>query len=309
MKGLDKSFMTFKTYATHNLAQYEYLMRNKQWTALGVKTAVGLGLHGATKFPLVAGMFAIANLFTDDDTEYDFMAELDKLNGVIPGLGSTLSRGAFANVGLDASGLFDERSIFPTDLYSGIRSYSAEGAVAEALIGAPYGFAQDVLTGSKSMYDVFANELGNEPMTDVEKQQVKKGLAKLLPLALRNIATVAVNWNKDGVTVRNNVIIKREDLTWKDVFYKLMSFNPIDVAKKTEDFIFGFPAKFKRAEGKVAEIKKVYKEIASSKKYTPEERTEEMKNIAKMWRDAQAEVLAMKRTQEYRDAIKTGLIK
>jgi len=308
LKALDKSFITFKTYATHNLALYEKLMRNHQWGALGVKLLVGLGLHGATKFPLMAGMFMLADLFTENDTEHEALQMLDDLNGIVPGLGSITSRGVFSLADLDVSRLFDERTIFPTDLVSNLKSYSTEGKLAEAMISAPYGFVKDIVDGSQGLYEGLKTAVLNEATTDVERRQIKKNLVKVLPLFLRNVATVVYQWEKDGIMVRNNVIVKKEDLTWKDVLYKTLSFQPLDVSKAVERQIYGLPNKLNRIEGEISELKKIRKEIASSTEYEAIEKTLQLHKVAEMLRDAQERKIKMMRTKEYKEAVSTGLL-
>ncbi|MHB9148268.1 MAG: hypothetical protein ACYC2U_07865, partial [Candidatus Amoebophilus sp.] len=180
MKALSKSFFTFKTYSNANLGQYDRLFRGQHWGALGTKLLVGTGMHGITKFPMLATLFAITNLFTDKDTEYEALKLLDELDNKVGGkFGSIIAKGVPELSGINMQNLFDERSTFATDVYSETRSKSVEGKIAEAMFGAPYGLAKDAVDASVSTVKLLGNLISGDMTLDQdEKDRAKKNLMK-----------------------------------------------------------------------------------------------------------------------------------
>lgn len=288
LKAIDKAFFTFKTYSNGNLGQYDRLFRNRQWGAFGTKLMVGIGMHGITKFPLAATLFAIANLFSDDDSEYEVLKALDELDSKIGGsFGHILGKGALSLSGISMENLFDERSSFAVDVFSETRSKSAEGKLMEAMLGAPYGLAKDFLDASTGTYKLLKDQIGNDvSMDNSEKKRALKNLYKFSPLFARNILN-AMSLAEDGVELRGKEILKAEDISWGDVVYKMIGFNPSIIADTYEYQFSGTPAKLTRTKGRISELKKIRKEISTSKDYAPEARKAELANIAKMIRDYQ----------------------
>lgn len=302
IKAFTKSFFTFKTYTMSNLGQYDRLMRNRQWGALGTKMAVGVGLHGITKMPLMATFYALYNLLSDDDLEYEQIKALDEVNAGL------LGRGVSSVLPINLQNMFDERTAFISDAYAETRSKSAEGKLLEAMLGAPYGVPKDVLEGSKAIYDIVKNNIDDDAtMTEDERLRAKKNWSKVLPLAARNIFN-GMNMKEDGIQVRGRELVKAEDISWGDVVYKWLGFNPNKVANAYELQFSGFPAKWTRVNGKIAELKKIRKEISTEKGYTPEERSAELKNVARLLKETMAEQSQLRKTADYKSAYKQGLI-
>lgn len=298
VKALDKSFFTFKTFATHNLALYEYLMRNKLWGALGTKLMAGVAFHGITKFPLMATMWAIANIFSDDDVEYESLRLLEDLDKYVPKLGTLLARGGGGLAGLSMENLFDERSILPTDTWDNLKAKSWEGKLAESMFGAPYGLGKDAVTSADAIFNTLKHIISSDrQMTDEEKERTIRNLAKGTPLYMRN-AINTLGFDRDGVELRGKTIIKREDLDWRDVVLKAMSFNPLKYAKAYEEQFSGFPAKWARVNGKITELKKIRKELKGK----------QLRGLALELEKTMGERSKMMRTKDYQEAKSKGLI-
>ena len=310
LKGIDKSFMTFKTFATHNLGLYEKLFRDKQWGALGIKLAVGAGLHGITKFPLMATAFAIANLFTEDEADYEVLQAIQSLDDIIGGkVGSILARGTGTLAGVNMSDLFAEHTILPGDIWASTRAYSAEGKVAESMFGAPYGFAKDVLDEASALKTHLVDmTLMDKSLTEAERKVAHKNLIKILPLFIRNALT-SMTMANDGIEVRGRQVIKADDLSSWDVVAKFIGFNPLTVSDAYESQFYGLPAKFARINGKISELKKIRKEISSSDRYDAVGRSNELKKIAEMLKQTNEEKSKMMKQKEFKEALKAGLVK
>ncbi len=306
IKGFMKSFFTFKTYTLANLGQYDRLMRSRNWGALGAKMAVGIGIHGITKFPLMASFYALYNLLADDDLEYEEIKALDEINAGLIG------RGVSSILPINIQNMFDERTAFVSDAFAETRSKSAEGKLLEVMLGAPYGVPKDVIEGASAMHKLVMDKIDDDVMlTDDERLRAKKNWNKILPLAARNIFN-GMNMKDDGIQVRGKELVKSDDITWADVVYKWLGFNPAKVANAYELQFSGFPAKWARINGKITELKKIRKEISdpkTSKGYTPLERKTELLAVKRLIEEAQAEQSALRRTPDYRSAIKQGLIK
>ena len=294
IKALDKAFFTFKTFGTHNVALYETMMRNRLWNGLAMKGILGFGLHGIIKFPLIGTVFAIGNMFLDNDPNYEVLKTLDYLddtNGIK--WGSIMGRGIGAQFGIDASNLLNEPAVLPTDIYSETRGYTVEGKLANVMLGAPYGIVKDELAGAEAMYGFLKNKvLQDGLMTEREKKRTIKNLFKMTPLFVRNIAS-AMTLKKDGLEVQGQTLIKSQDLTWEDVIYKLMSFQPLKLVKAYEARFEGSIAKVNRLEGKIRELKRIRKE---DNNLTRDDRYK----IADMIRQAQKEIARLKWTKEYK---------
>ncbi|WP_337872911.1 hypothetical protein [Ignavibacterium sp.] len=304
LKAILKSFFTFKTFTMANLGQYDRLIRRKQWGALGVKTMVGLGLHGAFNFPLLATLFALTNLFTEDDMEYEALRALDELN--MEGVG----RGLLTSVtGINFTNLFDERTAYATDVYSEMISKSVENRLLQTMLGAPYAVTHDIIKGSKAVYDYLRNMVDSDSsITEKERKMIYNNMAKMTPLSVRNIIR-AMKMDEDGVELRGETIIKSEDLTWSDVFYKILGFNTLNIAKAYEEQFHGLPAKWSRLNGKIRELRTIIKEINQDKSYSLEEKRIENKKANKLLKELLDERQKMKKSQGFIELYKKGLIK
>uniref|UniRef100_A0A6H1ZEX8 Uncharacterized protein n=1 Tax=viral metagenome TaxID=1070528 RepID=A0A6H1ZEX8_9ZZZZ len=296
LKNIDKSFFTFKTFGTHNIGMYEYLARNQLWTSFATKVMVGTGLHGITKLPFLASAFAIANLFMEDDAEYETLKLLDELDSVIgKDLADIFKRGGGTLVGIDLRNLMDERSILPTDVLAESRAYSVEGKIAEAMLGAPYGVVKDVYESAEGTYKKFMTLLKHDGVTtDEEKKRINKQMERVLPLFFRNILN-GMRLQEDGVELRGKTIIKSDELSWGDVFYKFVGFQPTKISEAYEEQFHGVIAKTRRIEGKITEMKKIRKEATSNK-----DRTKANQYIVQY----QKELAKLKWSNEYKQAKK-----
>lgn len=287
LKAIDKSFFTFRTFANKNLGQYDRLFRNRQWGALGVKVAIGAGMSGATKaLPFAATVFALANLFSDNDTEYEAIKLLDELDDKIGGrFGSILGRGVLSQFGINMQNMFDQRSTYITDVFAQTRSQSAEGKLMEAMLGAPYGLAKDFIDASYATTRLTKELIKNDYTLDKdEKRRALKNLYKFSPLFFRNVLN-AMSLDKDGIQIKGKEILKSDDLSWADIVYKAMGFNPSKVAETYEYQFQGTPAKLTRVKGRINELKKIRREISMSREYSVESRRSELKEVARLLKE------------------------
>ena len=287
LKDIDKSFSTFKTFMFNNVSMYEYFIRNKAWGALATKMAIGTGLHGITKFPLIASMFAFANLLSEDEVDYQFLRVMDEVDDALGGTGvfkNIITKGAFAEFGIDASNLFSEESYF--DAIDNMRSTSVEGKIAEYMLGAPLGYAKDIIASADATYKLLGEQVSEDAMLNQEeKKRANKNLARITPLFLRN-ALSTMTLAKDGVELQGDTIVKAEDLDTADIIYKALSFQPLTVSKAYEEQFVGVTAKLKRLDGKINELKKLRKEPDTDKQ-----------KIAQLIREAMTERINLLREQ------------
>jgi len=307
VKAFDKSFFVFKTFATHNLGLYEKLFREKSWKALGVKATVGAGLHGLTKFPLMATIFALADIFTEDDTEVETNNLIGMLDETIGGkLGTILSRGIPGAFGFNIQNLFDERSILASDIYAETRARSAEGKLAEIMFGAPYGFGKDAVTAADTFKNLILDSIENNGALSVEyRSMALKNFTKFFPLFIRNVL-IARERGVVGLKTGEQVLIKPEDMDWYELFGKAIGFQPLEVTKAYEEHFSGLPAKYSRIKGRINELVKIRRSIARAGKanYNAIEKRNELKKVAELLREAHRDRAEFLRRPEVRQAIR-----
>ena len=303
LKAIDKAFFTFKTYSNTNLGQYDRLFRGKAAGSAGLKAIIGVGMHGVTRLPLAATIFALANLFTDDDSEYETLKFLDELDDTIGyKAGSILAKGIPSLSGINFQNLFDERTSFATDVFAETRSSSVEGKLAEAMFGAPYGLIKDIVASGDAAVKLVSSRIADDPLLDEEeKKRAVRNLNKILPLTFRNVIS-SYSLAEDGVEIRGKEIIKSDDISWSDVVYKVLGFNPMTVSDAYEYQFAGTPAKLSRARGKQIELKKIRKEINASTDYDADTKNRELKKISDMLKEAIKEeaILTKQLNQEKR---------
>ena len=310
IKAIAKAAYTFKTYGLASLGQYDRLLRNGQYGAVGMKMVMTLGLSGYKALPFVGLAYALVNLLTDEELDYQTLKLLDELDQD-SGLkfGTMLRRGIPTQFGVDLSQVFNERTMVAPDAWSDMIGYSVESKLANVMLGAPYGLTRDIVDGAVSMYDLLKDNISSDYlMTEAEKKRAHRNLINMTPVFVRNIIN-AFSLSKDGVEVRGKTIVKSDDITWGDIVYKVIGFQPERIGKAYEKQFSGTPAKWSRINGKITELKKIRKEISESKDYTPTERREELKRLAELLREIIAERSQMIKTSEYREALKQGLIK
>lgn len=308
LKAWDKSYTTFRTFSAHNLGIYDNFIRNKKWSALVTKMLIGLGLHGIFRFPFLATVLALANIFTDDDAEYELLSGLDNLDSM--GVGRMIGRGAFSHpsIGIDLRGLLNEMAVYPTDILAETRAHSFEGKLAEAMFGAPYGFAKNTIDGVKHLPKWLMSQVEKDPiMTNDEKRMVNKNVSKLTPLFIKNMID-ALSLKTDGLYMKNNIIIKPDNMTWGEVVYKFFGFNPTSISETYEEQFYGLPAKISRLEGKIREIQKIKKDVSSSEK-NPEVKRAIMKKASEEHQKTLKELAVLKWSSEYKELVKSGRLK
>lgn len=171
----------------HNFSLWKNLIRNKQWGAVASKSMIGLGLHGITKFPLMASMFMIAELFTDEEMDYlmyQGAEELDDLTNTP--IGSILHRGMGSAVGLDTRDMLGEDSPLITDMYANSWGKTWHDKLIEIGLGAPYGFVKDVAVGSGALVDWTFDQLSDQTYySEIEEKKIRQKMKKLFLYLLR----------------------------------------------------------------------------------------------------------------------------
>ncbi len=292
IKALDKIYFTFKNWSAHNTGLYYEFIRNKNYAAISTKALIGLGLHGLPGFAFVPTLFAVMNLFTEDDVEHEALralADLDDKLGGLP-IGTILGRGVHPILGMEARQLYGEESVFPTDIYAKIRGKKpVTDKLTEVMLGAPWGLTQDFINSADAGYKLLKNNIFNEQdLTSAEKSNAWKNLSKLSPVFVRNVLS-AMTLVNDGIELRGKTIVKSDDLDWVDVGYKILGFQPKKISDSYEEQFYGTTAKLSRANGRITELKKIRKEITISKDYSSEERRTELIKIAQMIRESQKE--------------------
>lgn len=262
VNALKKSFMTYKTFSFYNYGLYEQLIRQRQWGALSSKMMVGLGMHGITAFPLMASMFAVAQLFSDEDIDYTMLKTADYLDEKMPfNIGTALKNGVGGWLGLDMRNTFDESTPIITDLISNTWAKSWEGKVIELSLGAPFGFTKDAVAGAAELKDSFIKMINSDEfITEAERESSLRRVRKLSPVFIRNVF-LSMDYDKDGVKYDGKDIVKREDLTSYDLVMKAMSF-PIDrINRGYLEYKFGEEAQINKLENMILEAKKFIKEV------------------------------------------------
>lgn len=307
VKAFDKSFFVFKTFATHNLGLYEKLFREKSWKALGIKVTVGAGLHGLTKFPFMASIFLLADMFTENDTEYEVNNLIGLLDEEIGGkVGTILSKGIPASFGVNITSLFGEQSIFVGDILGESRARSVEGKIAEIMLGAPYGYGKDAIKAALTIKNVILDSIENNGALSVEYRSMAiKNISKLFPLFIRNVL-IADQYGDFGLKTGEQVLIKPEDMEWYDIFEKMIGFQPLKVLDTYEEHFVGLPAKYSRLNGRIIELKKIRRSIVRAGKniYNDIQKKNELLVLAKLLREAQREKAEFLRKPEVRQAIR-----
>ena len=228
VNALKKAFLTLKTFSYYNYGLYHNLIKGKQWGAVASKSMVGLGMHGIAKFPLMAGLFAIAELFTDDDIDYTVMRLADELDAKTQTpLGTLLRGGVGAPFGVDMREMMGESSPLITDVIANTWSPSWEGKLLEVTLGAPLGFSKNMIGGTQDMIEVLKDGIMNDAnYTNKERRAHLDKVTKVAPLWLGNIIRSFV-YEQDGVHWNGKEILSRDDLSSWDIFLKAMSF-PVD---------------------------------------------------------------------------------
>jgi len=242
-RAVAKSYIVFKTFATHNLGLWRMLIRNKNYGPLFTKFAVGVGLHGIRKFPFYSTLFLLAGLFfDDDDQELDYEAQKleNEINDKVGGrLGSLLNRGIGTYANVDISDLMGEQAPIPTESakYSKVygNDFSAWSArIVEGAFGAPYGTADDFFKATGGSYKLLEEKIKDEEtLTDRQRETALKNLRRFTPDFLKNILN-SMTYQKDGIEFRGKQIISDKDLTSYELLLKALSFTPEKVSMAYE---------------------------------------------------------------------------
>ncbi len=280
VNALKKSVMTYKTFPFYNWGMWQSLVKNRQWSAFTTKAMVGFGLHGLTKFPLIATMIGIADLFSDEDMDYKMWKASDALDEILPmKMGSVFHRGMGAWANLDLRQTFGEDTPLLTDLYADAWSKTWDAKVQEIGLGAPYGFIKDMATASVGFKEIVFDAIdGNNISTDAEKAKAKKMLLKMAPVSLRNVFT-SMQYNDDGIEVQGKKMVTREDLDAMDIAFKALSFPIEKQTRAYDDATEGEEAQYNRAQHIINEARTFIKETRarSEDQMTSEQKGQEIR--------------------------------
>lgn len=249
-KGIAKSYIIFKTFATHNFGIWRYLIANRSWGGLFSKVTSTLFLGGLKSMPLAASIFylssLIANMFKDDDDEkFSLEYELQKLENMVNEkthirLGSLINRGVGTYAGTDLSDLLSQSAPIPTESAKYSRVYANDLweryslKLIELALGASYGAASDTFKGVEGLGNLMIYHIENSWLDKKEKERAIKNAMRLFPDAIKN-AIKAMNFAEDGVEFRNGKLLTSRDLTAWDILLKALSFNPERLSKKYEE--------------------------------------------------------------------------
>jgi hypothetical protein len=235
--GLRKGLMTYKTFSFYNYGQWAEMIKNKHYSALYAKVAVGTGLHGVAAFPLLSGMFALADMFTDDDTSMDY--EMYKLADSIDeaagfDVGKVLHKGLGSLAGADLSQMFGEDTPILSDVYARSFGSTWEEKVDNVMQGASVGFIRDMAENSVKLVDTVIDQVTRDiPATPEENEKAIRLMKKLSPIFARNVWN-AMDYFKDGIEFRDGRLVAREDLTTLDIALKTASF-PLSKVRRAYD--------------------------------------------------------------------------
>jgi len=244
----------------------------------------------------MASVFALADIFSEDDTEYEAKDAILQLDGIVGGkVGTVLSRGVPGLFGITMANLFGERANLATDLYAESQRKDALGRIADIMFGAPYGYGTDAvksaITTKNWIMDAIEN---NGALTNEYKTQALKNISKVAPLALRNLIMGGIIFPERGVEASGDVLIKPEDMSWHEFVAKMAGFQPI---------------KYKRLTGRIRELTKMRGRIAKDKHYSRSEKKSELGVIADLLREAHKEKAQFLQQIEIRQAIREGKLK
>lgn len=300
--ALKKSFLSLKTFSFYNYSLYHNLIKEKAWGALASKAMVGMGLHGIKSFPLMASLFMIAGLFTDEDLDYQALKLAEDIDEIVPvPLGKFLDKGIASalGTGIDFSNTFAEDSPLLTDLIANTYSKTWEGKLLELSLGAPLGFSRNMVTGMTEFYETLTdNILGDQFLTEKQKKHKIEQLVKAVPgVWIQNVIR-AMSYERDGVTIRGQQLVKREDLTEWDIFMKALSFplEKVNVAYLEKEY--GTEAKISKQKMIISTAKSYIKEMRTNKKMPLEARIKEIEKAEESMKEAKKQIIQLEKERK-----------
>lgn len=260
--SLKKSFMTYKTFSFYNFGLWTELIRNRQWGALGVKSAIGLGMHGVKGFPMIAGLTMLAQMWADEDidkTAIEMSDYLDQLTGTP--IGSVLHKGLGTAAGLDLSNTFDESAPIITDMYARTWSKNWQGKLLELSLGAPITYSAEYANNMSELFNRMKDQVtGDKFYTEEENLTKWKHISKLLPVSIRN-NFMAFALKENGIDARGKILLKPDEVDLKDVVYKFLSLPLEKQTRAYTELEHGYSAQIGREERRLEGFRKVLQEI------------------------------------------------
>ena len=280
--GLRKGLMTYKTFSFYNYGQWADMIKNKHYSALYAKMGIGVGLHGVAAFPLMTGLFALADMFTDDDTSMDY--EMYKLADAIDeaagfDIGKVIHKGVGQLAGIDLSSMMGEDTPILSDVYARSFGSSWDDKVNNVMQGASVGFIRDMVQNSVQLVDTFVDRVTRDTMsTPEDNEKAIRLMKKLSPIFVRNVWN-ALDYQKDGIEYRNGTLISREDLSSWDIALKIASFPLAKQTRAYEDVNYDALANYKYySRLEKAAIEQI-KEIRSNTQIPEEAKPNEIKRF------------------------------
>ncbi len=294
--GLRKSILTYKNYSFYNFGQWQEMIRNKQFSAIWTKAVVGMGLHGLIGMPLAVSLMGLADLFTDEDMDYEMYKLSDELDKLLGGdAGKVLTRGVGNFLGVDASDMFAEITPLATDVLASAWGDTWEERVTNIVEGAAVGFAKDVINEANNFRLLGLDMIkGNTISTDEEVERGTRILKKLSPVTVRNVWN-AMTMKEDGIEVRGKVMVFREDLTMLDIALKTLSFPLYKQRKAYSESKFGPEAQYEMNKRIASEATKYMNDLRRKKNLQPEAMRAEIRRMVKIRLEARAEANKFKR--------------
>lgn len=300
--AMKKSFLTLKTFSFYNTSMYYDMIKGRQWGALGTKMMVGTGMHGITKFPLIASLFMLAELFTDEDMDYTVLRAAYEMDDKLPiPLGKFLRGGFGGFAGIDTRDMLSETTPLITDIVANSWAPTWESKLLEVTLGAPLGFTKDAVDAAQGIKDIIGSKItGNTMYTKAERDRQWKNYDKIAPLWIRNVLA-SMDYAEDGVMLRGKEIISRDDLTGWDIFLKAMSFpvNRINTAYiEGKD---GFEAQIGHHKSVISTAKKFMLEVRDNPKLSGEAKREEIKKAEESMKESKKAIINLEKQIRERD--------
>ena len=176
-----------------------------------------------------------------------------------------------------------------------------EGKLLEVTLGAPLGFTKDAVEAADGIKDEIKYRiLGDTMYTKAERDRQIGNFNKAAPLWIRNVIK-SMDYKEDGVTLRGNEIIAREDLSGWDIFLKAMSF-PVDrINTAYIEGKDGFDAKIGHHKSVISTAKKYMLEVRDNPKLSGESKREEIKKAENSIKESKVEIINLEKQKRERD--------
>jgi hypothetical protein len=243
---------------------------------------IGLGMHGITKFPMFAGLLFLADLFSEDDLDYQLWKAADELDELGIPVGSIMHRGLGSLIDVDLRNTLGESTNLVTDRLAESWGTDWEKRVIGLAMGAPYATIKDMLVATGDITAQLYNIIEDDTFTSVEERKKARRLLgfipkETLPIFLRNVFT-AMKFDKNGIEVRGKVMVVRNDLSGLDIVLKALSF-PIEKLTRAYSEVQGGPEAKARYLNKIIKDGTKHREVLRKQGVSSEIIRNEMQRI------------------------------